>query len=83
MTEALKTAIDQAMQLPTGEQDRLARLLSEYVEQFGDARQFENDMKDPAYKAYVEETVASGQADIDAGRTMSADQIRKELKLPR
>lgn len=83
MTEALQAAIDQAMQLPSAEQERLVLLVNEYVQQFGHVRQFETDMENPAYRAYVQKTVTAGQADIDAGHTMSGEQIREALKLQR
>ena len=80
MTDALKSAIDKVRQLPSREQDQVAGMLNAYVAQYCDSEQFKADMANPAYRAYVEEAVAAGQADIDAGRIMSADQIKRELK---
>jgi len=68
MNRALEDRIVEAATLPEVEQARLAAVMGDYIEGAKDAAQFERDMEDSDYRAYVEEGVAKGVADLEAGR---------------
>ena len=80
MTESLEIALQELGQLPKAEQDRLARVLHDYVEQFADNARHDEDMNDPAYRAEVVQALQEGEADIAAGRVHPAGEVFAGLK---
>ena len=68
MNRTLEARIAEAETLPEVEQARLADFMGDFIECVRDAAHFEHDMKDPDYRAYIEEGVAKGLADVEAGR---------------
>lgn len=79
MNRELEDRIVEAATLPEVEQERLAVLMGDYIAGVTDTTNFENDMKDPDYREYVESSVAAGVADLKAGRVFSSTEIRARL----
>lgn len=77
MNQLLEKSFAKTEKLAEADQLRLAELIDDFVEQTESHAQFQDDMKDPKYRAYVEKNLAEGEADIAAGRVHSAEDILK------
>ncbi|PCI77816.1 MAG: hypothetical protein COB20_07095 [SAR86 cluster bacterium] len=80
MNPTLEKALDKARTLSTGDQRELASLIVDYTQSVVDGDKFQEDMKDPEYKAFVVGALERGRADIKAGRTHTADQVLRQSK---
>lgn len=79
MNRALEDKMVEAATLPEVEQARLAVFMGDYIEGVKGAAQFQRDMEDPDYRAYVEEGVAKGVADLKAGRFAPAREALPQI----
>jgi len=68
MNRTLAARLAEAQSLSDADQVRLADILGDFIDTAKSAGQFENDMKDPAYRAYVEGALEDAEADRQAGR---------------
>ena len=75
MNRTLEAKLAEAATLPEVEQARLAEFMGDFIEGVKGAAQFERDMEDPNYRAYVEDGVAKGVADLEAGRFAPAREV--------
>lgn len=80
MNRTLEKALDKARSLSTGDQQELANLIADYTQSVVEGGKFQEDMKDPEYKAFVVGALERGRADIKAGRTYTADQVLSQSK---
>lgn len=68
MNRALETRFTEAQTLSDPDQTRLAEFVGDFIDNTKGTDQFQDEMKDPDYRAYVEGALAEGEADIQAGR---------------
>ena len=79
MNRTLEAQINEAQTLPEAEQARLAEFMGDFIEGSRTALQFDEAMKSPNYRAYVEEGVAAGEADLAAGRFAPARDVLPKI----
>lgn len=75
MNKRLETRFTEAKALSDTQQDRLADVMGEFIASVQDSEEFQANMGDPEYRAYIESALAEGEADIAAGNTFNAQQI--------
>ena len=68
MNNKLEAKVHEAQGLPETDQALLAEVIGDFIDSARNAAQFSEDMKDPAYRAYIEEGIAAGAADLAVGR---------------
>ena len=68
MNKSLTFQFTRARTLSEADQSRLAEFVRDFIESAGGADQFEDDMQDPAYRAYVEQALTEGETDIREGK---------------
>ena len=68
MNKSLTFQFTQAQPLSEADQSRLAEFVGDFIESVRSAEQFEDDMQDPACRAYIEQALTEGEADIRKGK---------------
>ena len=68
MNKSLAFQFTRARTLSEADQSRLAEFVGDFIESARGADQFEDDMQDPAYRAYVEQALTEGETDIREGK---------------
>ena len=80
MNQTLEKCITRMRDLPNTTQAQLANVIGELIDDIRGGAQFEDDMKDPAYRAYVEKALAEGEADIAAGRCAPIGEVFGDIE---
>ncbi|MEM9091012.1 MAG: hypothetical protein AAGC93_19990 [Cyanobacteria bacterium P01_F01_bin.53] len=75
MNAKLEAKIHEAQGLPEADQALLAEFMGDFIDSARSSAQFAESMKDPAYRDYIEEGVAAGEADLAAGRFAPARDV--------
>jgi hypothetical protein len=75
MNATLEKSYSKASGLSDSKQVRLAEIMDELVEQIALDDSFEEDMKDPAYRAYVEAKAEQAEVDRLAGNLFTSEEI--------
>ena len=68
MNKSLAFQFTRARTLSEADQSRLAKFVGDFIESARGADQFGDEMQDPAYRAYVEQALTEGEADIRGGK---------------
>lgn len=77
MNRTLETCINEMRGLADTDQARFGQVLIEMLSEIHHAGEFRVAMTNTDYRAYVEQSLAKGQADIKAGRVHSLDEIKQ------
>ena len=80
MNRALEAKIQEAQTLPEADQAELAEVMGDFIAAARNATQAEEDMQDPAYRAYVETSLDEAEADFKAGRFTPLRDALTEMK---
>lgn len=68
MNKSLAFQFTRARTLSEADQSRLAGFMGDFIESARGADQFEDDMQNAAYRAYVEQALTEGETDIREGK---------------
>ncbi|MDJ0627599.1 MAG: hypothetical protein QNJ44_05020 [Rhodobacter sp.] len=74
MNQTLSARLAEAQSLSDADQTRLAEFIGDFIDNAKSADQFERDMADPSYRAYVEGALDEGETDRQAGRVKPIDE---------
>ena len=75
MSATLENSYSRASGLPEAKKARLVEIIDEFVAQAEVPDTFDEDMKDPEYRAYVEAKAKQSEADRLAGNVFSGEEI--------
>lgn len=79
MNRTLETCINEMRGLADADQARFGKVLTEMLAEVHNAGSFRTAMRNPDYRDYVENSVAAGVADIEAGNVLTSADIRARL----
>lgn len=65
MNKSLTFQFTRGRTLSEADQSRLAEFVGDFIESARGADQFEDDMQDPAYRAYVEQALTEGRLTLE------------------
>ena len=80
MNKMLEETFEKVRHLPEADQEHARAVLDRIVAEAAALAENDEDLKDPAYRAYVEQALAESEADVAAGRVYTSDEMWERLK---